>query len=651
MPRSLGIDIGTNRADFLLADLETGHAHSIKHPITEGGLSQTVSSGVSRLLGQSGIEGDKVDRVVVALPEEVADASSTRVGLLVTGGFEQSLARIGGKDQGWYTRGVPERVSASGNTLLQLDEDAAHHSISELMALRVDAIAVCLLHGHRNPSHELRLGALVQDHGVDIPVVLSHEVAPTDGEEARTRAVLMAARAIRPVERHLAAVAEGLAEAKVGVEAEVLQSTGDRTSADAAMSASAPIFAARKAGAHAAAAHIAARAGFPDALSMELGGSDAVGAIIRRGSARVSGETMVQDGLTGLPSLDARRIGAGIDAVATVPLPGTVRVGPDHARPACTGGNGQPTVMDALAAMRRLPVERMSLDPDAAEKAVSGLAGSMGVDLHRAATGVVSQHAGTIAGALRRIAVEKGLDAADLALVASGGAGPVLACEVARAAGVSTVVVPQNAAALSAERCAAAGKSAQFAAAPGGQGADDLAEAMAVVRNKAAQFVSESGGAGHIAVRADLRVPGANFETSLPVDIDIDVAEHLRHRTSDAFSKRFGHAPQREPVISTVRAIVTVGEARDRTEAAQSGSDPGLSVLERVQAWFDDGFSSTPVIDGSSLVRGSEVAGPALVLLAGTTVVINPGWSGELDKERNIILSAGHREHDRKGQR
>ena len=650
MPRSLGIDIGTDRADFLLSDLETGHAHSVKQPITEGRLSQTISSGVSQLLGKFGIEGEKVDRVVVALPAEIAKASNSRIGLLVTGGFEQRLARAGGKDQAWFTRGVPERVSASGNTLLQLDEDAAHHSISELMALRVDAIAVCLFHGHRNPAHESRLRALIEEYGVDIPVFLSHEISPMDGEEARTRAVLLAARASRQLESDLAAVAAGLSEAKVGVEAEVLQSMGERTKPAAGTLVSASVLAAREACAHVAAARISTRAGFPNALSMELGGSGAMGAIIRSGSARIGSETTVPGGAIGVPSLDARRIGAGIEAVAKVPLPGTVRVGPKRARPACVGGDGKPTVMDALAMMRRLPVERMSLDVDAAEKAISGLAGSMGVDMHRAASGVVSMYAGAISGALRRIAVEKRTDAESVALVASGGAGPVLACEIAERVGASTVIVPQNASASSAEGCATAGKSAQFMAALGGPAADDLTDAIAVVRNKAAHFVSENGGTGHIAVRADVRVPGANFDVSLPVDVDRDISRSLGQRASDAFSKRFGQTPQREPVVDTVRAIVTVEDALARTDAVQSGSDPGQSLLDRIQVWFDDGFSSTPVIDGSTLVRGSEVSGPALILFAGTTVVVNPGWSGEVDKDRNVIMRAGRREHDGKGE-
>lgn len=651
MPRSLGIDIGTTRADLLLCDLTTGDAHSLKLPVPDGGLAGAVSSGVSQLLGQSGIQGGDVDRVVVALPQEIGDASGTRVGLLVTRGFEQRLAGVGGPEQAWLTRGVPERVSASGNVLLHLDEDAGHQSISELLAQRIGAIAVCLQHGHRNPAHEQRLRAMIEEHGVDLPVFLSHEAAPADGEELRARSVLMTARAAKNSGEYLDALSRGLSDAQVQSGVEVLQSTGERAGSGAFEDFPASVIAGRKTSAHAVAARIAARAGFPDALSMEIGGSDSFGAIIRRGSARMTGETTVGGGAIGLPSIDVRPVGKGVEALVTVPMAGTIRVGPDDVRPACAGGGGRPTVLDALAAMRRLPVDRLSLDLDAAEKSIAGPAGSLDLDLHRMAEGMVLLHAEAIAGALRRVAVEKGEDPTQLALIASGGAGPVLACDLAECIGASTVIVPQNAGALGAEGCATAGKASQFVAAPGGSSAGEVDDAVAVVKAKAERFLSTEGAADHVEIRADVRVPGANFQTSVAVKpkSGSEVLGELQRHAADAYLNRFGHAPIHAPVVSAIRAIATVEEAASPTTARRGGTDASQVQVDQTQVWFDGGFVTTPMLDGSKLSAGDKISAPALVLLSGTTVVVCPGWSGEVDTDLNVILRAGGGGHDGRG--
>lgn len=651
MPRSLGIDIGTTRADLLLCDLTTGDAHSLKLPVPHGGLAGAVSSGVSQLLGRSGIQGGDVDRVVVALPQEIGDASGARVGLLVTRGFEQRLARVGGPEQGWLTRGVLERVSASGNVLLHLDEDAGHQSISELLAQRIDAIAVCLQHGHRNPAHEQRLRALIAEHGVDLPVFLSHEAAPADGEELRARSALMTARAAKNSGEYLDALSRGLSDAQVQSGVEVLQSTGERAAAGAFEDSPAGMIAGRNTSAHAVAARIAARAGFPNALSVEIGGSDALGAIIRRGSARVTGETTVGSGAIGLPSIDVRPVGEGVEALVTVPMAGTIRVGPGEAKPACAGGDGRPTVLDALAAVRRLPVDRLSLDLDAAEKSIAGPAGSLDLDLHRMAEGVVLLHAEAIAGELRRVAAEKGEDPIQLALVASGGAGPVLACDVAESIGAATVIVPQSAGALGAEGCATAGKASQFVATPGGSSAAEVADAVAVVKAKAEHFLFSEGAADHVEIRADVRVPGANFQTSVAVkpESGSEVLGELQRQVADAYRHRFSHTPMHAPVVSAIRAIATVEEAASPTAARRGGTDASQVQVDQTQVWFDGGFVTTPMLDGSKLSAGDKISAPALVLLSGTTVVVCPGWSGEVDADLNVILHAGGGGHDGRG--
>ena len=69
----------------------------------------------------------------------------------------------------------------------------------------------------------------------------------------------------------------------------------------------------------------------------------------------------------------------------------------------------------------------------------------MGVDGDQAAQGVLRVASAAMAGAMRAVSVEVGEDPRDGALIAYGGAGPLLASLLARELDIKTVVVPNYA--------------------------------------------------------------------------------------------------------------------------------------------------------------------------------------------------------------
>ena len=79
--------------------------------------------------------------------------------------------------------------------------------------------------------------------------------------------------------------------------------------------------------------------------------------------------------------------------------------------------------------------------------------------------------------------------------------------------------------------------------------------------------------------------------------------------------------------------------------SGHGGADVREAQAGQTQAWFDGGFETTPTLDGTKLASGVRVSAPALILLDGTTVVVKPGWTGEVDKDRNVILRAGDGGH------
>jgi N-methylhydantoinase A len=121
------------------------------------------------------------------------------------------------------------------------------------------------------------------------------------------------------------------------------------------------------------------QAGFPNLLTVDVGGTSTDVALIMNGQPRLRRETTVGDVTVRASSVDIRTVGAGGGSIAHVPeLTGALRVGPQSAGadpgPAAYGKGGtEPTVTDANVVLGYLPEQQrlggdMLLDRTLAQK-------------------------------------------------------------------------------------------------------------------------------------------------------------------------------------------------------------------------------------------------------------------------------------------
>jgi N-methylhydantoinase A len=152
-------------------------------------------------------------------------------------------------------------------------------------------------------------------------------------------------------------------------------------------------------------------------------------------------------------------VSAGGGSIAWIDDAGALRVGPQSAGavpgPAAFGRGGRlPTVTDAHVTLGRITESRMSggvaLDAAAARASVDVRAARRGRPARRVAEAIVATADATMARALRRVSVERGVDPRDCVLVAFGGGGPLHACALADILGIQRVIVPPFAGVLSA---------------------------------------------------------------------------------------------------------------------------------------------------------------------------------------------------------
>lgn len=441
--------------------------------------------------------------------------------------------------------------------------------VASLPDLDAEAVAICLLHAYRDPSHERAVAAEVRRRLPNAHVVASHEIAPEFREYERASTTAIDAYLGPAVARYLYALAARCAAASLPAPLVMRSSGGVADLEDAAAHPAVALVSGPAAGV-VGAAKVAREARFANAIAFDMGGTSTDVCLIAGGASARTSERDVGGFPVRLPTVDLHTVGAGGGSIVWRDAGGAVRVGPESAGadpgPACYGRGGtRPTVTDANLLAGRLPDELaagVKLDRAAAEAAFDG------IDPEEAIAVVNAE----MLRALRVVSVERGRDPRDFALVAFGGAGPLHACALAEELEMRTVLVPDAAGVLSALGLVASDERR------------DHVRSYLVPLREAGELPREG--------EADLRYAGQSFELTVPLQGGLGEAFHRAHEAEYGYADR-----EREIELVAVRT-------------ADVRPAPALA-----------------------LPRGKplEVQGPGLVELDGSTCWIAPGWVGATD--------------------
>ena len=606
----VGIDVGGTFTD--LVALCDGRLVRAKVPSTPN-----QSDGVLRALASAGLDRtDEIRHGTTVATNALLERRGARTALVTTAGFRDVL-EIGRQNRpSLYdlTRDRPaplvprelrfvvqERMGPEG-VLVPLDPDSLRAAVEGVCAADAEAVAVCFLFGYLHPEHERAAGEALRAALPEAHVALSSDVVPVFREYERF-ATTVASAYLGP---RLAAYLRRLEERLLadGFPAPfVLHSAGGVVSAEEAAAVAAACVLSGPAGGALGAARIAALAGHPDALTLDMGGTSADVSLVRAGAVATTTEAQVGGVPIQLEALDVHSVSAGGGSVAWVDEGGALRVGPRSAGadpgPAAYGRGGEePTVTDAHAVLGRLPDGTLRggevrLSRAAAEAAVGGLADALALPLTDAAEGILRVANAEMAGALRVASVERGTDPRGLALVAFGGAGPMHACALADELGMRTVLVPRASGVLSALGLALAPLRRDRVAPAEG----DLAERFAALERAAAAGLPEA----ELRRTADARYLGQAFELTVAAD-ELDRVPERFHAEHE---RRYGYRMEEERI-----EVVALRVA---------------AVVEREPPPFEAG-------------EPLEVAGPAVLDLGEATCVVDAGWAGATDEHGTLVL-------------
>ena len=540
--------------------------------------------------------------------------------------------------------GVAGRLDERGTELTPLDTAAVRELAADLDA---ESVAVALLFAFEDDAHERAARDALREGGYEGSISLSSDVLPEIREYERTLATALNA-ALRPVMAgYLGRLDDDIDEAGVRAPLRVMASNGGLLDAERARDAPVRTLLSGPAAGVRGAAHVAARHGHDDALTMDMGGTSCDVSLVRDGEPLVATDVTVGDYPVATPMVDVHTVGAGGGSVASVDAGGALRVGPASAGadpgPVCYGrGGDRPTVTDAAFALGHIDPEAFLGDVGGAGEAARGaierdLADPLGRSVREAAAGVRSVAEAETARALRVVSVERGHDPRDLALVAFGGAGPLLASAVAAELSVPEVVVPRAAGVLSALGLLVSDlvydESVSRVRPWGDIDAATLRGTLAdLERRLDERLAGVAPERRRLEPAVDLRYRGQTYDLTVPLgtsvgdagiaDPDLDaVAErfHARHE------RRYGHASPDEPLeLVTVRLRargVVDPPALDPPRAAGRVAD---AVREERPVTFDGRTRETRVYDRAGLPADETVEGPAVVEGSESTLVVRP---------------------------
>ncbi|MBB4005493.1 hydantoinase B/oxoprolinase family protein [Aurantimonas endophytica] len=557
---------------------------------------------------------------------------------------------------------IAERVLADGTVEAELDEAGTRDALAAAKADGIDAVAIVFMHSWHFPTHEQRARQLAEEAGFS-QISVSHEVSPLVKIVGRGDTTVVDAYLTPILSRYVRKVSGALGADAGDAAAPSLQfmmSSGGLTAADLFQGKDAIL--SGPAGGVVGMAETAKLAGEEKVIGFDMGGTSTdvthyAGTYERALDSEVAGVRIRA------PMMRIHTVAAGGGSILHLDQ-GRFQVGPDSAGanpgPASYGRGGPLTVTDANVMVGKLkpelfpavfgPKQDQRLDAGVVREKFAALAAGIGEgrDPRAVAEGFLTIAVENMANAIKKISVQRGYDVSGYLLNSFGGAGGQHACLVADALSMERVLIHPMSGLLSAYGI---GLSSLFATknqalvAPLAE--DTKAEIEALAERLAAAVEAELAGQGVSGGRIDrtvllqLRYDGT--DTTLPVPYAGDLAA-ARSGFEVAHRAQFGFIYENRPIVVE---NVTV-EAAERRDAAETGTtveaasyrpEPG----ETSRIYTGGAEHAAAIFRREALRPGARIAGPALIVEANQTIVVEPGWAAELTARDDFLLSRTER--------
>ena len=692
----IACDIGGTFTD-LVAQAGDGVPHVRKVASTPDAPGRAVVAGLHALLADLGLTLADVGEVVHGTTvgsNIILQKKGPRTGLVTTFGFRDVLeiGRIRTPnmfDLTWdkplplvprrYRLEVQERISADGSVVVPLDEGDVLAAGKRLCDEGVEAVAICFLHSHINPTHEQRTRDIFRYEFPELLVTTSCDVLPEMKEYERTSTTVVNAYLLKGMQQYLLSLTADLESAGMAAPILVVASSGGMMRIETAIEK--PVFAVGSgpAGGVIGCIRLGQLNGHANLIAFDMGGTTAKASIIENGVSTMTSEYEFRDGISTssrfikgggymlkVPAIDIAEIGAGGGSIAWIDDGGLLQVGPLSAGadpgPACYGqGNKQPTVTDANVVLGYLNPTSLAGGSLPINAALSAQAIDEHIaaplDLTRIAAAAGIRHIANIAmaQALRSVTIERGRDLRDMTLMAFGGSGPAHAIDVAAILGIGKVIIPVMSGVFSAVGMLGSDVEHNFVRSLvcrlDRRERQLLEKTIEELRSQGISRLRQDGFDDDrikFSFTADMHYLGQSSELTVsfdPAEITTTGPSLLEDAFHPAYLEAYGYLND-EPVELVSIRLTGAGmrEHRLAFEESNTGRFDAPVGNQHRDAWFDDEDQSilTPVWPRSQITRDA-LAGPAILESYDTTILVPPGCMATSDGYGSVMIDVSEK--------
>jgi len=658
-PLRLAVDVGGTFTDVVAHDVADGTLHFDKVPTTPSEPSEGVLTSFARVDADPRRINYFAHGTTLGLNALLTRTGATTA-IVTTLGF-RDVYLLGRTDRtvaydfryrkppSLVTRShifeVPERLNFKGEVLREFDSDTARSVAASIRELGIGSVAVCFLHAYANPCHELAMREILAAEAPQAEVTMSHSLTREYREYERASTAVLDAY-IRPLVRsYISRLESSLSDDEFSGRFFMIRSGGGAMTAGRAKEAPVNLILSGPAGGVIGAASFGAATEEPNLIAIDMGGTSLDASLIIDGQPVVHSDASFEGLPIMMPSLYINTIGAGGGSVVWVDEASHLQVGPQSAGavpgPAAYGQGGtSATLTDAALLCGYLGSETalagtLRLDAELARHALESSAQSLGMPVEHIAFGAIRIAVTKIVGAIRAITVEWGHRPGDFALLAFGGAGGLVAADVARELAIATAIIPPGPGSFSALGMLMADvqhdQAQTFVTKLLGADLSALERQFREMEDNAVATLEQDGFPPErrkLLRLADLRYQGQEHTVAVPVEsvIASSEVERLSEAFAEAHRVRYGHALTDPVEIVTLRCR-GIGLV-DRPALPQVGPrtsgvlDP---IGSRLVYQSDGSRREYAVYQREDCYYGDKIEGPAVINEHTSTTVLHDG--------------------------
>ena len=551
---------------------------------------------------------------------------------------------------------VSERLNEKGEVVTKLNEKEVRNSLIKAKSDGINSVAIAFMHSYINPDHENKIEQIAKEENFN-QISVSHKVSPLIKLVGRGDTTVVDAYLSPILRRYVNQVSEELKDTK-STQLMFMQSNGGLTDANLFQGKDALL--SGPAGGVVSMTQTGKQAGFNKLIGFDMGGTS-TDVCHFAGEFERSFETELAGVRIRAPMMQINTVAAGGGSILSY-KDGRFQVGPESAGaipgPASYGRGGPLTVTDCNVLLGKLnpgffpkvfgKTGDQPLNLEIVKKKFLDLSDIISkeknepmMDIFKMAEGFLKIAVENMANAIKKISIQKGYDVTNYMLNCFGGAGGQHACNVADSLGISNVMIHPYAGVLSAYGMGLA----EIRSIREGHfeknitnilDAENLIEILSSQAKKDLNDQDISDASIILLKNAFLHYKGSHQN----LEIKFDTPENMRKSFEQEHKKRFGFFVQDREIFIEMLTVEAVGKKTENYDFLNPNtSNTKTNPIAFKKMYVNGSEINTPIYERDELIIGQNISGPAIIVEATGTNIIDDGWSGTLDEHYNLILS------------